>query len=70
MVQNNRILKVDIMLVKGGDEEFYATMKLPVTFDIIGKYEGDTPIFDIEKIQKALENKLPLLRRTRYRVCM
>ena len=57
-------LPFDVML----GEKWICTMRMPLTFTDIIEYQGDTPIYDISKIQEYIEKQRPSLTGKPYRV--
>lgn len=58
-------LVFDIMV---GDK-FYRTMRMPITLDVIVGYDGEVPIYDMEKIESWVLQKCPTLKHDNYRIC-
>lgn len=52
-----------------GDKCLY-TLEIPVTFDIIYGYEGDTPLYNIDKIAKYAEKIRPTIKYINYSICI
>lgn len=55
----------DVML----NERFVCTMRIPLTFDMIDDYDGDTPIVNLKAIEHYVEDKRPSLKGKDYRIC-
>lgn len=59
------IITFDVML-KG---RFVCTMRMPVTFDMVLDYDGDTPVIDARAITRYVEQKRPSLAGSGYNIC-
>lgn len=46
------------------------TLEIPVTFDIIYGYEGDTPLYNMDKIAKYAEKVRPTIKYINYSICI